>query len=101
MPQRLSWCFLLVMTSMSESGLVQQGDEGDADRAVEHEGRFAPAPLLGLPAGEPLAADHHEAAEPECEAQTEPGEGDALGGVELGRAAAVGPGEDDRAREAE
>src|SRR5258706_4133989 len=101
MPQRLSWCFLLVMTSMSESGLVQQDDEGDADSAVEHEGRFASAPLLGLPAGEPLAADHHEAAEPERETQAEPGEGHAFGGMELRCAAAIGPGEDHCTREAE
>src|SRR5882672_6185987 len=86
---------------MSESSLVQQGEERDPDRAVEHEGRLPPAPLFRLPAREPLAADHHEAAEPERETEAEPGESDALCGVELRRPGAEGAGEDRRAGEAE
>src|SRR5712692_5041786 len=91
----------LLGDSMSKSGLVQQGKEGDADGAVEHESRLAPVPFLRLPAGEPLAADHHEAAEPQGEAQPEPGERDALRGMEFGRARAKAAGENRRAGEAQ
>src|SRR5687768_5229292 len=82
------------ITSMSESGSVQQDEERNADGAVEHERRFAPAPLFRLPAREPLAADHHEAAEPECEAEAQPGERHALRGMELTGAGAVQRNED-------
>src|SRR5688572_9575049 len=86
---------------MTKSTLVQQYEERNSDRAVEHEGRLAAAPLFRLPAREPLAADHHEAAEPEREAQAQPGEGHALGGVERVRPGTVHPQQECRTSQAQ
>src|SRR5689334_17288137 len=50
--------------------LLHDKDQHRQDCQIEAEGRFLTVPLRRLPHLEPLAADHHEAKEPDDKAQT-------------------------------